>query len=228
MKFEAVVFDLYGTLVYEFPREKFFGVLAEMAGALGVPAEGFETEWNATALQRQTGFFATVEENVAAICAVLGVQVRGLEDAMAARRRMYDSLFRPKPGAVRALRGVRDRGLASALVSMCAPDTPALWRASELAGLLDVEVFSSEARLRKPEPEIYLLAAKELRVEPSACLYVGDGAYGELTGAAAVGMFPVLVRDPDEEVGTMLRPEVEEDWSGPIIGSIDEILGFLD
>ena len=63
-----------------------------------------------------------------------------------------------------------------ALISMCAPDTPELWRAGPLAGYVDVEVFSSEVGLRKPQPEIYLLECERLGVEPGACLYVGDGA----------------------------------------------------
>jgi hypothetical protein len=62
-------------------------------------------------------------------------------------------------------------------------------------------------------------------VSPAACLYVGDGAYGEPTGAAAVGMYPVLIRDPDEQE-EMLRPEAEE-WTGPTIGSLLEVPGLL-
>ena len=50
-------------------------------------------------------------------------------------------------------------------------------------------VFSSEVGLRKPGyPAIYLAASEGLGVSPQACLYCGDGAYGELTGAATVGM----------------------------------------
>jgi putative hydrolase of the HAD superfamily len=117
--------------------------------------------------------------------------------------------------------------MPTALVSMCAPDTPAMWRASPLAGLVDVEVFSCETGLRKPDPEIYRWACDRLGVAPDRCLYVGDGSYGELTGAAALGMQAVLVSDPEERA-EMLRPEVEEGWTGPTIAHLQEIVPMLE
>ena len=133
--------------------------------------------------------------------------------------RLYAEYFRPMPGALETVGWVRERGYRSALVSMCAPDTPELWRASPFAGLVDVEVFSCEAGLRKPEPAIYLAAADGLGVELGRCVYLGDGSYGELRGAAEVGMTAILIRDPDEPEGSMLRPEVEP-WDGLTIVSI--------
>ena len=62
-------------------------------------------------------------------------------------------------------------------------------------------------------------------MSPAACLYVGDGAYGELSGAAAVGMHPILIRDPDEQE-EMLRPEAEE-WTEGSIGTLLEVPGLL-
>jgi putative hydrolase of the HAD superfamily len=131
------------------------------------------------------------------------------------------------PGALETLRWLRAEGYRTALISMCAPDTPALWRASPFAGLVDVEVFSSEVGLRKPEPEIYLHACELLGVEPRACVYVGDGSFGELSGAAALGMHAVLVLDPAVDVRTIHRPEAER-WSGPRIGSLEEIRALLE
>jgi putative hydrolase of the HAD superfamily len=138
---------------------------------------------------------------------------------------MYRRWFVPRPGAPEVLPELRSAGYGLALVSMCAPDAPAMWHASPLGGAVDAEVFSCEVALRKPDPAIYLLAAERLGVEPGACLYVGDGAYRELTEAAAVGMDPVLIRDPDEEA-EMLRPD-PDDWDGPAIGDLREIPGLL-
>ena len=146
---------------------------------------------------------------------------------MALRAAMYDRSFRPKPAALETLRAIRERELPIALVSMCAPDTPALWRAIELAAFIDVEVFSCEVGLRKPDPAIYLAASDGLAVDPVSCLYVGDGAYGELSGAAAIGMTAVLVRDPAEEPGEMLRPESQDTWDGRVIASLAEVVPLL-
>ena len=139
---------------------------------------------------------------------------------------MYRTWFVPRPGAEEVLARLRADGYPLALVSMCTPDTPAMWRASPLAGSVEAEVFSSEVALRKPEPEIYLLASGRLGVAPGACLYVGDGSYHELSGAAAVGMRPVLIHDPLEEA-EMLRPEAEE-WDGETIDDLRRILRLVE
>ena len=121
---------------------------------------------------------------------------------------------------------LRAHGYALGLISMCSPDTPALWRSSPLAGSVDVEVFSCEVGMRKPDPEIYRWCVERLDVDSSRCLYVGDGAYGELTGAAALGMHAVLIRHPGEEDGVVLRPEAEP-WDGRAIGSLPEVLELV-
>lgn len=225
----AVVFDLYGTLVHEFPRAEFYRVVREMAREVGADPDRFERGWSETALLRQTGAHPTVEENLVAICSRLGVRAdRGaLARAMARRSEMYDRHFRPRDGAEETLAAVKRRGFPIALISMCAPDTPALWRATSLARYVDVEVFSSEVGLRKPDPAIYLLACERLGVDPSACLYVGDGAYGELTGAEAVGMTAYLLADPTDGDVERLVPE-RDAWDARTIADLREILAILD
>jgi putative hydrolase of the HAD superfamily len=225
----AVVFDLYGTLVYELPREDFYDVVRAMALALGAPVEAFVDAWNATAIARQTGGFPTIDANVRSICERIGVRPSepALADALGVRAAMYERWFRPRPGAVEILEQLEDRETPVALVSMCAPDTPALWRSSVLAPFVRVTVFSSETGLRKPDRDIYLAACDGLGVEPSGCLYCGDGAYGELTGARDVGMASVLIRNPELAPEDALRPEAEV-WDGPSVDHLLELLRFID
>jgi len=227
--FAAVIFDLYGTLVPEFPRSDFYLTVDRMASELGADAESFREAWNRTAIGRQTGTFPTMADNVRAICDELGVDEpteQDLQRALAARDAMYARWFHPRDGALETLAGLRGRGLPLGLISMCAPDTPAIWRASELAGTVDVEVFSSEVGLRKPDPAIYLYACERLGVEATACLFCGDGAYGELTGAEAVGMTAVEIRDPAIDVREQLRPE-GEDWTGIHVADLRELLAMV-
>jgi epoxide hydrolase-like predicted phosphatase len=53
--------------------------------------------------------------------------------------------------------------------------------------LFDATVISGEVGARKPDPEIYLLAAERLQVPASACVFVDD-LPANVRGAAAVGM----------------------------------------
>lgn len=228
--FDAVVFDLFGTLVPEFPRAEFFDTVRSAARVLGTDPEAFEREWTRTAVARQTGVYdGGMPGNVRAICSTLGAPAPTDEDvrrALAPRAAMYDRWFHPREGALETLRELRGRGYPIGLISMCAPDTPALWRSSPLAPLMDVTVFSSETGLRKPDAAIYERCCRELGVEPAVVLYCGDGSYGELTGAEAVGMAAVEIRDPSVDVSEQLRPEAEE-WTGTRVADLRELLAWL-
>jgi putative hydrolase of the HAD superfamily len=46
----------------------------------------------------------------------------------------------------------------------------------------------------KPDPEIYLLAARKINCPPQARIFVGDGGSDELMGAKRVGMRTIQVR----------------------------------
>lgn len=223
----AVVFDLFGTLVYEFPRADWDAWLETSAAVLEADEDAFKAAWAATAVERQTGRLGDIDENLRTVAARAGAWPTDAQvaEVLEGRAAMYREWFVPRPGAEEVLARLRAEGYPLALVSMCAPDTPAMWRASPLHGTVDVEVFSCDVALRKPDPEIYLLASERLGVAPGACLYVGDGSYHELSGAAAVGMHPLLIRDPQEEA-EMLRPEVE-DWDGATIDDLRRIMALM-
>ena len=228
MTIGAVVFDLFGTLVPEFSRSDFYDAVRRMAEIVGADAGSFETEWNATALERQTGGFATVESNVRSICVSLGVEPSddAIERALDVRLGMYRTWFHPRVGALETLAELRARDYPIGLISMCAPDAPAMWRASTLAPFVDVEVFSSEVGLRKPDAAIYRYAADGLGTDLTSCLYCGDGAYGELAGAQAVGMTAYLIADPSVDPQESLTPE-REDWDGATVSDLRELLALL-
>jgi putative hydrolase of the HAD superfamily len=230
--FDAVIFDLFGTLVPEFSRRDFFDAVRVAADRLGCDRASFEDAWSRTAVLRQTGAYAGgMEENVRAILAELGLPDPGpaaVAEALSPRTALYDRWFHPRVGALETLRSLKERGYPVALISMCAPETPERWRASEMAPLVEVTVFSSETGLRKPDPEIYMAACEGLGVAPERCLYCGDGAYGELSGAAAVEMTAYLIRPADLDGAEMLTPEPERDWRGPVVGDLRELLDLLE
>lgn len=223
----AVVFDLFGTLVYELPRAEWDAWLDEAAAVLEADRDAFHAAWAATAVERQTGRLGGIEENLRTVAARAGAWPTDAQvtEALEARAEMYRKWFVPRPGAEEVLAGLRAAGYRLAVVSMCAPDTPAMWRASTFSGSVDIEVFSCEVALRKPDAAIYLKATEGLGVEPAECLYVGDGSYRELSGAAAVGMRAVLLDDP-ESTAEMLRPDPDE-WSGERVGTLLEIPDLL-
>lgn len=228
-RLDAAVFDLFGTLVPEFSRREFFDHVRAMAVELGLDPDAFQAAWEATASERQTGVHATVEANIRAFCAAEGwlVDDEGMIRALEIRDELYRRRFHPRDGAAETLSALKTRGVPIALVSMCAPDTPEHWHASELAPFVDVTVFSNEVGLRKPDPAIYRYATDRLGVDPTACLYCGDGAYGELTGAEAIGMTAVLIRESGVDHEAQLTPE-RDGWNERVVEDLRELVGLFE
>ncbi len=99
------------------------------------------------------------------------------------------------PGAVEAV----DLARASVPIAIASGSHPALIEAvssdAALSGKFQVVLSADEVGKGKPEPDVYLEAAKRLGVNPANCLCLEDSGNGILAGKAA-GMRVVAV--PDE------------------------------
>ena len=49
-------------------------------------------------------------------------------------------------------------------------------------------ILSSVCHIRKPDPEIYRMACRELGLEPEECVSVADNLNRDITGAKAAGV----------------------------------------
>lgn len=107
---------------------------------------------------------------------------------------------------------LRQRGLLIGVVSDRTHELVAAWRQLPVAAFVDATAFSIEVGAGKPDPRICLAATDALAVAPSECLYVGDGASQELTGAQAIGMTAVWLDADDAAEHVSYRRE--EDWVG--------------
>lgn len=165
--YDAVVYDLDGTLV-RLPVD-WEAVDAEVVGILreaGVDADGI-TAWDGLDLAPEAGVTDAVEEAIAS-------REREAADS-ADRLPLADALPLSVPTAVcslnceAAVRTALDRhGLLAHLAAVVGRDT-----------VLE----------RKPHPEPLLTALRELGVEPSRALFVGDSRRDELTAERAGASF---------------------------------------
>jgi putative hydrolase of the HAD superfamily len=134
----------------------------------------------------------------------------------------------PKTDSLQVLSDLNSECYLTGLVSNCSTEASIIWPKTPFARLIDVAIFSSTAGLQKPDPRIYQLAIGQLSVKPEICLYVGDGDSHELSGAAEVGLHPVLVRDSNKDNSDAMRNDAEIDkWDGPVISSLTEIIKLL-
>lgn len=75
-------------------------------------------------------------------------------------------------------------------------------RGAGLDGQFDHIVISGEVGIWKPEPGIFLHAASAVGVDPSRCVHIGNSIVSDVEGALAAGMQAVLVEEDDRP-----RPE---------------------
>jgi putative hydrolase of the HAD superfamily len=221
MPVHAVVFDLFGTLIDDSQPAAYAEFLAETARRLGADADRFSTLWAVHDVVRYTG---PIEACLEGICAELGLSDRArLQDALAFRVEQLRRLLVPRADAVETLRTLRGRGLRLGMISNASGEVSRLWAETPLAELFDAALFSADERMMKPDRRIYARMAELLAVPAEDCLFVGDGAYRELQGAAEAGMSPVLIRAPYDE----WEHDGAVGWPGPRVSSLSEVLALV-
>lgn len=186
---QAVIFDLFGTLVPAFSSEEAVDGYGSVADDLGVEREAFMRRWEEWAEPRGTGELS-VEECFLRTCRALGVE-GDVEAFLDLRRGFLRRQIAPFPDAVETLAEAGRRGLRVGLLSNCSSDVPAVFAETELALLVDDAVFSCSVGLAKPDERIFHLAAERLGVAPEDCLLVDDREEN-LEAARRVGMDAAL------------------------------------
>jgi putative hydrolase of the HAD superfamily len=227
VKYDAVIFDLFGTLVDIFSLEEYERLVVDMCAVLGVAPAEFMSRWDEQHDERALGR-TPVAEQLGGLCRGLGVGVAPAQLARAVEMRVdfVRRVLVPRDDAVATLAALRERGLKVGVISDCSEEVVAAWPGTPLAPLVDEAVLSAAVGMKKPDPRVYNLACERLGVAPERCLYVGDGGSRELSGAAAVGMEAVLIRAPGDAGDDAFRRDAEE-WGGGRILSLAEVLTLV-
>lgn len=124
-----------------------------------------------------------------------GVQIEALE----LKARMF-SRVRPAPEVVNAIIAIKKAGFPTALLSNSWG--PGGYPRETFGDLFDAVVISGEVGLRKPDPEIYRMAAKLIDAEPFSCVFIDD-IKDNVRGAEAVGMTGIHHREPEATVAKL-------------------------
>ncbi len=138
----------------------------------------------------------------------------------------YRSKAAPMPGAVALVHSLRREGVPVAVASSSIrPWVEACLSKLGLADAFDVIVTGTEIENGKPDPEIYLLAAARLGVDPKRCLAIEDAPAG-ITSAKAAGMTCWAVRteytlglalpDPHREFGSLVEVDLADILGVPV------------
>lgn len=109
---------------------------------------------------------------------------------------------------------IRNMGYKTALASSTKlSEIKRMLTQCELNELFDYVISGEMFHESKPNPEIYLHVAEQLKLEPNECLVVEDSAYGISAGISA-GMFVVALKDDrfgfDQSKATYLIDKLTE------------------
>jgi len=226
VKYKAVIFDLFGTLVYQATWTKQNSVLNQMASVLSISPEDIKKQWTDTFDARMKGEFPDYQANIKFICRQLSVPFNDnqIELASQLRLEMVKKEFTPRKDAIEVLSYLKTNNFQTGLISDCSYPVPNIWSDTPFAPFIDEVVFSCLVGIKKPDPRIYQIAVDKLAVKPEECLYVADGIGQELASASKLGMHAVQILVPGEDGYDPYR----EEWNGPVIRSLKEILTFIE
>ena len=141
---------------------------------------------------------------------VLGNMRRAIYDEMVADPQVVrDNQW---PHTVALLRVAKENNCRTGLATLSAR-TEAIHfvRSLDLEGSLDVVLAREDVQNAKPDPEIYLLAAQKLEVQPQDCLVIEDSPNGVRAGVAA-GMNVVAFGTPFTIANLHSANVVEHQW----------------
>lgn len=116
---------------------------------------------------------------------------------------------RPYPEVVDILRQLKEKGLGlGAVTNGMVTDIPHLIDEAGLGEFLQVRVSADTAGRRKPNPRIFLHAARAMALHPSSVIFVGDDPDLDYYPSQSVGMTPVLVNRKGRE--TLVKNVIQD------------------
>lgn len=195
-KFQAVLFDLDGTLIDSLSVWHDVDVAFLGRRGLAVPdglqkdLGGFSMVEVGEYMKKRFGFTETVEEMMA----------EWNELAYEA----YRYRFGLKSGAGNFLHFLKAEGFATGLVTSNSRKlAEASFEKNHLQEVMDVLITANEVPHGKPEPDIYLEAAARLSADPESCLVFEDHPDGILAakraGMQVCAVADAFTRDEEEE-----------------------------
>ena len=189
---KAVIFDMFETLVTLFAGPVYMG--KEIAEEIGISEAKFREIWNPTDEDRTLGK-RTLEDVIEESLRVNNRYSRELlESIISKRKRMLQTSFEPAhihPEIIPMFQALKEQKIKIGLITNCYFEERDIIKNSVLFEYFDVICMSCELGMKKPDVRIFQKCMEDLGLEPTECLYIGDGGSLELETAEAVGMHPL-------------------------------------
>lgn len=207
---QAVIFDMYETLVTQFASPLYYGT--QIARDLGLSPEEFLPGWRATEESRATGKL-TFEAVMERLMKEQGIYTPEKHRQVVEKRIAIqtDCFAHLHPGILPMLSGLKTQGIKVGLITNCFSEEAKLIRKSVLFPYFDAPCLSYELGMRKPDRAIFRACLDKMELPAQNCLYVGDGGSRELETARELGMQALQAvwyrRDEFEKLQAAIRAE---------------------
>ena len=195
MRYDAVLLDLYDTLVWS----DWYAWQGRVADHLGVSLDTIGQAYAQTRPARSVGATPDTEADLVAVLEAADIEPAPgvVADLLEMEREMADSV-RLYDDSLEVVRALRAGGVPTALVSNCSHNTRPIVDRLGLEREFDALVLSFEIGAMKPDPAIYREALARLGdPDPSRSVFVDDQVR-YCDGAAAVGLQTFLILRPEE------------------------------
>jgi putative hydrolase of the HAD superfamily len=199
--YEAVIFDLNGTLVEIYKVSEYQDNLILIANTLGLEYTRFKDAWAKSYEAFPFGDYADVSDRFKIAFDMYfngspySIEKEKLEKAIQIR---YDYIanqaLQIRPHVFETLDWLVSQNYKIGLISNCTMETPRAWPKNPLAKYFPKPIFSCEVKVTKPNRRIFELVLQNIGIEKAErCIYVADGDDREFDTALEMGMTPVLI-----------------------------------
>ena len=128
-----------------------------------------------------------IRDNIGRVISQEALDIIAEEKEANYRQRVKHNIT-PLPGAAALVKGLREQGIKQAIASSAPLENIRLiLEGVGIAEYFQAIVYGREVTVGKPDPQVYLLAAKKLGVAPASCVVVEDAVAG-VAGARSAGM----------------------------------------
>ena len=220
----GILFDFYDTLAFLAPSIIEEG-RRELARLAGVTPEEFAPLWRANSRERMLGTAGDLATQLRAMLGTLGHEREQqiLEALVAHEYGAWERAVQLYPDTRPALAKLRRRGFKLGILSNCSCQAGAVIHRLGLSELVDSVTLSFEVGSAKPDEPIYRAACAAIGLDPTACVFVADGAGGELEAARALDMLTIKIHRPDRR-----QPEDFTVRADQRVESLVEMLDFAE
>lgn len=169
----AVIFDLYGTLLYSPGDSRSFLKLAKRTADVRSALEIAMTTDNPTLAHFASRLGLDRPDDLPSLDAALAAEIAAIQKFVDVEPTLLE---------------LKARGIQTAVISNLASPYKQPYFGHQLDALIDIAVFSCDCGVVKPDARIYENALKQLGVSPGETIMVGDSFRSDVDGPSKLGI----------------------------------------